>query len=50
MVGENYLLDFTSTSYYAKGSRDQKTFNMVHHRIVNEVQQLDNHTEISPAT
>jgi hypothetical protein len=32
MVGEKYLLDFTS-SYYAKGLRDQKNFNMVHQRV-----------------
>jgi hypothetical protein len=46
MVAEKYLLDLTS-SYYAKGKRDQKTFPM---GIVNEVQQLDNNTEITLAT
>jgi hypothetical protein len=49
MVGEKYLLDFTG-SYYAKGIRDQKHLTWCTMEIVNEVQQLDKNTEITPAT
>jgi hypothetical protein len=37
MVGEKYLLNFTS-SYYAKGSQDQKHLTWCTMGVVNEVQ------------
>jgi hypothetical protein len=49
VVGEKYILDFTS-NYYAKCIWDHHKVNKRHHGVVNEVQQLDKNIEMTPVT